>query len=265
VPRSEVDAEDIMMRLEGKKAVVTGAASGIGRAIAQELAAEGAQVVLLDVDVAKGESTSACITAAGGNSSFRKLDVSRPDEIAQVGKAILAEFGYIDILVNNAGIWRPGTVATLSEATWDSVIDTNVKSVFLVSKQFLPSMIARKSGVVANVASVAGMVGAADASAYATSKGAIINLTRSMALDFAPYNVRVNCICPGLMDTEMGDAVVSHYRPQACAADSKTTWQPLGRAGVPADVAKAILYVVSDDALFMTGSLVVVDGGLTAQ
>jgi NAD(P)-dependent dehydrogenase (short-subunit alcohol dehydrogenase family) len=253
------------MRLKGKRAVVTGAASGIGRATARELASQGAQVVLLDLDAKKGESTSAEIKAAGGNCFFRKLDVTKSDEIVQVATAILAEVGYIDILVNNAGIWRPGTVANLSEATWDAVIDTNVKSVFLVSKQFVPSMIERKYGVIANVASVAGMVGAADASAYAASKGAVINLTRSMALDFAPYNVRVNCVCPGMMDTEMGDVVVGHYCPNANVAETKANWQPLGRVGVPEDIAKAILYMVSDDALFMTGSVVVVDGGLTAQ
>ncbi len=253
------------MKLTGKRAVVTGAACGIGRATARELAGQGAQVFLLDNDAARGESTSAEIRAAGGNCLFRRLDVSKPDEIAQVAKAILAEAGSIDILVNNAGIWRPGTVASLSEATWDTVIDTNVKSVFLVSQQFVPSMIERKSGAIANVASVAGMVGAADASAYAASKGAIINLTRSMALDFAPYNVRVNCVCPGMIDTGMGDDVVGHYRPDADPAESKVTWQPLGRIGSPEDIAKAILYMVSDDALFMTGSAVVVDGGLTAQ
>ena len=253
------------MRLKGKRAVVTGAARGIGRATARELAAQGAQVILLDLDAAKGKSTSAEIRAAGGNCFFRKLDVTKSDEIAQVATAILSEVGYIDILVNNAGIWRPGTVANLSEATWDAVIDTNVKSVFLVSKRFVPSMIERRRGAIANVASVAGMVGAADASAYAASKGAVINLTRSMALDFAPYNVRVNCVCPGMMDTEMGDAVVGHYRPNANAAETKANWQPLVRVGIPDDVAKAVLYMVSDDALFMTGSIVVVDGGLTAQ
>ena len=253
------------MKLAGKKAVVTGAARGIGRATAKALAADGAHVFLLDIDVASGEAASAEIKLAGGESVFRKLDVGKPNEIADVAKTILADVGAVDILVNNAGIWRPGTVVSLSESTWDAVIDTNVTSVFLVSRQFVPAMVERKSGAVVNVASVAGMVGAADASAYAASKGAIINLTRSMALDFAPYNVRVNCICPGLIDTGMGDDVVAHYRPDAIAAESKTGWQPLGRIGSAEDIAKAILYMVSEDALFMTGSAVVVDGGLTAQ
>ena len=253
------------MKLQGKKAVVTGAANGIGRAIARELAANGAQVFLLDRDADKGEATSNAIKAAGGNCAFRRLDVTNPTEVADVARSILGEASHIDILVNNAGIWRPGTVVDLDIATWDTVFNTNVKSIFLLSKSFAPSMIARKSGVIANVASVAGMVGAADASAYAASKGAVINLTRSMALDFAPHNVRVNCVCPGMMDTEMGDTVVGHYRPASDTKAMKAGWQPLARVGVPEDVAKAVLYMVSDDSLFMTGSSVVVDGGLTAQ
>jgi NAD(P)-dependent dehydrogenase (short-subunit alcohol dehydrogenase family) len=253
------------MKLKGKNAVVTGAARGIGKATARELALQGATVALLDLDAAEGEAAAAEIKAAGGACFFRKLDVAKPDEIAAVAEAVLATMGPVDVLVNVAGIWRPGTVADLTEAVWDAVLDTNVKSVFLVSKQFLPSMIARKSGTIANVASVAGMVGAADASAYAASKGAVINLTRSMALDFAPHNVRVNCVCPGMTDTAMGDDVVGHYRPGADGRETKANWQPLVKVGSPEDIAKAILYMVSDDAAFMTGSVVVVDGGLTAQ
>lgn len=253
------------MKLKERRSVVTGAANGIGRATARELAGAGARVFLLDSDAARGESTEKEIKAAGGDCSFHRIDVTKAHEIRQVAKAILADAGSIDILVNNAGIWRPGTVASLDEATWDAVIDTNVKSVFLVSQQFVPAMIERRSGVITNLASVAGMVGAADASAYAASKGAVINLTRSMALDLAPFNIRVNCVCPGMIDTGMGDDVVGHYRPDADPAASKATWQPLGRIGSPEDIAKTILYMVSDDALFMTGSAVVVDGGLTAQ
>lgn len=253
------------MKLQGKTAVVTGAASGIGKAIAGELAANGAEVFLLDMNAEKGEATCTAIRAAGGQCAFRRLDVTDPAEVADVASAILGQAGHVDILVNNAGIWRPGTVVDLDMRTWDTVFNTNVKSIFLLSRSFAPAMIARKSGTIANVASVAGMVGAADAAAYAASKGAVINLTRSMALDFAPHNVRVNCVCPGMMDTEMGDTVVGHYRPAADAKATKATWQPLERVGVPEDVAKAVLYMVSDDSLFMTGSSLVVDGGLTAQ
>jgi NAD(P)-dependent dehydrogenase (short-subunit alcohol dehydrogenase family) len=253
------------VKLKGRIAVVTGAASGIGKAIARALVAEGALVELLDLNAEMGNATIEEIKASGGEGSFRRLDVSKADEVARVAKAILADLGHVDILVNNAGIWRPGRVTDLSEETWDSVNDTNVKSVYLMSKFLIPSMIERKAGVVVNIASVAGLVGAADASAYAASKGAIVNLTRSMALDFAPYNVRVNCVCPGMMDTAMGDVVIGHYYPDRDPAEAKRTWQPLGRAGRPEDVAKAVIYIASDDAAFMTGSVLVVDGGLTAQ
>ena len=135
--------------------------------------------------------------------------MSKADQVARAAARILKDSPVIDILVNNAGIWRPGRVIDLDEETWDSVLDTNLKGIFLVSRHFLPGMMERKRGVVINVASVAGLVGAADASCYAASKGGIVNLSRSMALDFAPYNVRVNCLCPGMTDTAQGDTVVA--------------------------------------------------------
>jgi dihydroanticapsin dehydrogenase len=136
---------------------------------------------------------------------------------------------------------------------------------FLVSRHFLPGMMERKWGVVINVSSVAGLVGAADASSYAASKGGIVNLSRSMALDFAPFNVRVNCLCPGMTDTAQGVSVVAHYKPGGNQTEEKRNWQPLRRVCTPDDVAKAALYLASDDAEFMTGSMLVIDGGLTAQ
>jgi NAD(P)-dependent dehydrogenase (short-subunit alcohol dehydrogenase family) len=171
----------------------------------------------------------------------------------------------VDVLVNNAAIWRPGRVTDLDEETWDSVLNTNLKGIFLVSKHVLPVMIKAKQGVVVNVASVAGLVGAPGASAYAASKGGVVNLSRSMALDFAAHNIRVNCLCPGLTDTAQGDSVVGHYKPEMNPTEAKRTWQPLHRVGTPEDMAKAALYVASDDAEFMTGSIFVIDGGLTAQ
>jgi dihydroanticapsin dehydrogenase len=126
-------------------------------------------------------------------------------------------------------------------------------------------MIEAKQGVVINVASVAGLVGAADASAYSASKGGIVNLSRSMAVDFAPYNIRVNCLCPGMTDTAQGDTVVDHYKPEADAREAKRTWQPLQRIGTPGDMAAAALYLASDESGFMTGTIFVIDGGLTAQ
>ncbi len=238
---------------------------GIGAAIGRLFASEGARVALIDRDAERGEQTCRSIRSQGKECAFYRADVSKADQVAMAAGQILADFGGIDILVNNAGIWRPGRVIDLDEETWDSVLDTNLKSIFLVSRQFLPGMIERKRGVIINVASVAGLVGAADASAYGASKGGVVNLSRSMALDFAPFNVRVNCLCPGMTDTAQGYSVVAHYRPGADQTEEKRNWQPLRRVCTPDDVAKAALYLASDDSAFMTGSIQVVDGGLTAQ
>jgi NAD(P)-dependent dehydrogenase (short-subunit alcohol dehydrogenase family) len=253
------------MRLDGRVAVVTGGSIGIGAAIARLFASEGAQVALIGRDATRGEETCRSIRGQGGACAFYCADVSKADQVARVATGILKEYQRVDVLVNNAGIWKPGRVIDLNEETWDSVLNTNLKGIFLVSRQFIPGMIERKRGVVINMASVAGLVGAADASAYAASKGGIVNLSRSMALDFAPFNVRVNCLCPGMTDTAMGDAVVGHYQPDRNPTESKRNWQPLSRVGTPEDVAKAALYLASDDAEFMTGSVLVLDGGLTAQ
>jgi len=253
------------MKLEGKVAVVTGGSIGIGAAIGRVFAREGARVALISRSADAGEKTAAGIRSQGGDCRFYAADVSRADQVAAVAARILKDHSRVDILVNNAGIWRPGRVVDLDEATWDSVLDTNLKGMFLVSRQLLPGMMERKSGVVLNVASVAGLVGAREASAYAASKGGIINLSRSMALDFAPFNVRVNCLCPGMTDTAQGDTVVAHYQPQTDSTEAKPNWQPLRHVGTAEDVALAALYMVSEDSAFMTGSIQVLDGGLTAQ
>ena len=253
------------MRLEGKIAVVTGGTIGIGAAIGSLFAREGARVALIGRDAARGEKTCQSIHSQGGDCKFYVADVSKSDQVAKAAAQILRDYPKVDILVNNAGIWRPGRVIDLDEETWDSVLDTNLKGMFLVSRHFLPGMMERKWGVVINVSSVAGLVGAADASCYAASKGGIVNLSRSMALDFAPFNVRVNCLCPGMTDTAQGVSVVAHYKPGGNQTEEKRNWQPLRRVCTPDDVAKAALYLASDDAEFMTGSMLVIDGGLTAQ
>lgn len=253
------------MKLFGRTAVVTGGGRGIGAAIGQLFAQEGARVALMDRDQEPGSAISRRIREANGDSHFYSADVAASDQVARAAEQILKDYPVVDILVNNAGIWRPGRITDLDEPTWESVIDTNLKSIFLVSRHFLPGMVERGSGVVINVASVAGLVGAPDASAYAASKGGVVNLSRSMALDFAPYNVRVNCLCPGMTETAQGRSVVAHYRPGGDQTEEKRGWQPLRRVCTPDDVAKAALYIASDDAGFMTGSIFVLDGGLTAQ
>ena len=253
------------MKLNGKVAVVTGGTIGIGAAIGKEFASQGARVALIGRNGTQGEETCEAIRREGGDSQFYVADVSKSDQVDGVAAQILEDYPQVDILVNNAGIWRPGRIIDLDEETWDSVLNTNLKGLFLVSRRFLPHMIERKSGVVINVSSVAGLVGARDASAYSASKGAIVNVSRSMALDYAPYNVRVNCLCPGMTDTAQGVSVVAHYKPEGDQMEEKRDWQPLRRVCTPEDVAKSALFIASDDAQCMTGSILVLDGGLTAE
>ena len=253
------------MKLKGKVAVITGGAIGIGAATAKLFASEGAQIALIDVSGARAKETCKAIQKNGGRVQFYKTDVSNAKQAERMVRQILKDFRRVDILVNNAGIWRPGKVTDLEEKTWDSVLNTNLKSMFLVSKYIILAMVKVKKGVVVNMASVAGLVGAPDASAYAASKGGIVNLSRSMALDFAPYNIRVNCLCPGMTDTAQGDMVVGHNKPGMDPKEAKRRWQPLNYMATPEDIAKAALYMASEDSAFMTGTVFVIDGGFTAQ
>lgn len=252
------------MKLKDKVAVITGGTKGIGAAIGRIYAENGARVALMDIDGSQGEKTCESIRNNGGDCRCYAADVSNSVKVDKAAKQILKDYPQVDILVNNAGIWRPGRVTELDEDTWDSVLDTNLKSIFLVSRHFLPGMMEREWGVIINVASVAGLVGTEDASCYAASKGGIVNLSRSMALDYAPFNVRVNCLCPGMTETDQGRSVIAHYKPEGDQTEEKRNFQPLRRVGTADDAAKAALYIASDDAEFMTGSIFVIDGGLRA-
>lgn len=250
------------MRLQGKCALVTGGANGIGRAIAQRLAAEGARVAILDLDATAGEALAAGLPA--GSAVFLPADVTDEAQVTAAVARAEAEVGPTDILVNNAGTWEPGRVDQISLAVWRRMIETNITSMFLVTRAVAPGMMARRSGSIINIASVAGVVGAPEAVAYTASKGAVVNMTRSLALDYAPFGIRANCICPGMTDTAMGDRVVAHYRPGEDPAVCKADWQPLKIAGTPADVAGLAAYLAADESRFMTGSVLLIDGGLSA-
>lgn len=253
------------MRLEGQSAVITGGSMGIGKAISLLFSMEGCRVVIADVDKAKGLDTQKEIEGQGGHCLFVKCDVSKADDVRDMAQEATSFCSRIHILVNNAGIWRPGKVTDLSEKTWDQVLSTNLKGVFLVSKEIIPHMQKAGGGSIINIASVAGIVGGRDASAYNASKGGVVNLTRGMALDFAKDNIRVNCLCPGLTESAQGDMVVAHYAPGQDPKAAMKAWQPLPRVGTPQDAAKAVLYLASDESAFATGSIFVVDGGLTAE
>lgn len=253
------------MLLKEKSAIITGGSMGIGRAIAELFTKEGCSVVIADVNKENGVKTQKDIEKEGGRCFFIQCDVSQLSQVKRMVKKAIGFCGSINILVNNAGIWRPGKVTDISEQLWDQVINTNLKGIFLVSREVIPHMQKTGGGSIINIASVAGLVGARDASAYIASKGGVVNLTRGMALDFAKDNIRVNCLCPGLIQTAIGDMVVSHYAPEKEPLKAMSTWQPLPRVGIPQDIAGAALYLASDHSAFATGAIFVVDGGLTAE
>lgn len=255
----------MLMKLKDKAALITGASMGIGAAIAKLFAKEGCKVVISDIEKAAGLATQKEIENQGGQCLFLECDVSNAASVKKMSQEALAFCGNLHILVNNAAIWRPGSVTELTEELWDQVIDTNLKSIFLVSREIIPAIQKSSGGSIINIASVAGLVGGRESSAYNASKGGVVNLTRAMALDYASDHIRVNCICPGLIKSAQGDMVVAYYAPGQDPEPAMASWQPLSKMGMPQDVARAALYFASDDSDFATGSIFVIDGGLTAE
>lgn len=247
--------------LQNRVAMVTGGASGIGRATATLFAREGAAVAVVDLDASAGQAVASEIASAGGRAMFVKADVSRAEDVRHAVQATIARLGRADILVNSAGIIRRASVTETSEEDWDRVMAVNVKSVYLLSREVVPVMAATGGGVIINVASGWGLVGGRAAAAYCASKGAVVQLTRAMALDHARDRIRVACICPGDTDTPMlhDEAAQLGEEEEAFLADAAK--RPLGRIGTPEDIAQAALYLASDAAAFVTGTTLVVDGG----
>ncbi|UCD23672.1 MAG: SDR family oxidoreductase [Gemmatimonadota bacterium] len=247
--------------LAGKGAIVTGGSSGIGRATALLFAQEGAAVLVFDIDRAGAESVVAEITDTGGKGSWFEGDVSVAADCQAAVDRCVDEFGRIDILFNNAGIIHRGSVVALSEEDWDRAMSVNVKSMFLMSKFTIPLMAKSGGGTIVNTSSGWGMTGGKRAASYCASKGAVVQLTKAMALDHGEQNIRVNCVCPGDTDTQMlrnealqlGEPVEDFL---SAAAD-----RPLLRIGQPEDIARAVLYLASDTSSFVTGTSLIVDGG----
>ena len=248
------------MRLDGKVALITGGASGIGRATALLLAREGAAVVIGDVNAAEGQKVADEIEHAGGRALFESADVTSAADCRRLVVRAILEFGRIDILFNNAGIIRRATVMELNENDWDRVMAVNVKSVYLLSREVIPHMEKHGAGSIINTSSGWGLAGGARAAAYCASKGAVVLLTKAMAIDHGP-RIRVNCICPGDTDTRMlrAEAVQLGEDAEHFLADSVK--RPLGRIGSPEEIAQAVLYLASDASSFVTGTSLVVDGG----
>ena len=253
-----------MGRLENKVAVITGAASGMGRATAARFAREGAAVLLADVDERGGEEAVARIAADGGRAAFVRTDVSSSDAVQAMIGAALERFGGLDVLFNNAGIaGESARLADQSEENWQRVLGVNLTGVYLGMRHAIPVMLERGGGSIISTASVAGMVGWAGAAAYSASKAAVINLTRTAAIEYARRNIRVNCICPGVIHTPLLEGIYGGSIEGAM--DRLLRMQPMPRLGTPEDVARMAFFLASDESAFVTGAAMVVDGGYTAR
>ena len=249
------------MRLEGKVALISGVARGMGAAEAKMFAREGAKVVIGDVLEEEGRRTEAEINEAGGECIFVRLDVTDENQWGDAVSEAVARFGKLDILVNNAGIARVSNVEDTSESEWDLVMGINAKGVFLGTKAAIPAMRKAGGGSIVNISSIAGLVGGRT-TAYAASKGAVRLLTKSTAIQYAAEGIRANSVHPGVIESPMTLPIMldtEEGREQSAAR------HPLGRIGQPEDIAHGVLFLASDESSFMTGSELVIDGGLTAQ
>jgi NAD(P)-dependent dehydrogenase (short-subunit alcohol dehydrogenase family) len=253
-----------VFELPGKVAVVTGAGSGIGAAIAALFAKQQARVVVLDVDEEAARRTAAAITGEGGVAEARACDVANARSVSDVFGALEAAHGRLDILVNNAGIAHIGTIEQTTEADLDRLYQVNVKGVFLGARAALPIMLRQGGGVILNMASIASLVGVPDRFAYSMTKGAVLTMTMSIAIDYVKQNIRCNCICPARIHTPFVDQYVAkHYAGREREMMQQlSAYQPIGRMGTPEEVAFLALYLCSDEASFVTGQAYPIDGGV---
>jgi NAD(P)-dependent dehydrogenase (short-subunit alcohol dehydrogenase family) len=246
--------------LAGKTALITGGARGIGRATALLFAREGAAITVADVNQ-DGEAVAQEIIRQGSPAIFEQIDVTRAADCKRAVERTLQEFGAIHVLFNNAGIIRRASVLELTEEDWDCTMAVNVKSIFLMSRQVIPSMSKAGGGSIINTASGWGLAGGARAAAYCASKGAVVLLTKAMAIDHGPQHIRVNCICPGDTNTGMLRDEAQQLGEQEKRFLTDSARRPLGRIGMPEEIAQAALYLASDASSFVTGTALVVDGG----
>lgn len=250
-----------MGRLDGKVAIVTGAASGIGRAIALALAGEGSAVVIADVNESglaetKGMAGKAAVVA-------RRVDVSRPHEIEEAVEAAVKEFGKLTTICNNAGVSRPGTVLEATPDEFERTLAVNIGGVFYGCRYAIPAMLAAGGGSIVNTGSVNSLMAERRLAAYCASKGAVLMLTKSVAMDFAAQGIRCNCICPGFVDTPLN---IPHYNLLGGIEKVRASlpeWVPMGRGGEPAEIAAVALFLASDESSYVTGTSIVIDGGIT--
>ena len=261
-----------MRKLEGKVAIVTGAAHGIGRATARRLGQEGATVIVADIDSELGPETAATLVEESLAAEFVDTDVANEESLRRSIDSTAERHGRIDILVNNAYWSAFGKVTELSKEDWDRSVATSLTAVFLGSKYAIPYMQRQGGGSIVNIGSIFGLVGGRNRAAYCSTKGAVVNLTRNMALDFIGDNIRVNCVCPGGVQTRpyaADDEDSPFWRgkkfPEALNREQRSLMHPIGRHGVPEEIADAIMWLVDPANKFTVGAALVVDGGLTVQ
>lgn len=250
-----------MGKMQGKVVLITGGAMGMGQAHAHVFASEGAQVVLTDINEANGRETAAAVKQSSGSALFLRHDVTSASDWQAVVAECITRFGKVDVLVNNAGIFIPGTLEDTSDETWDRIMNINAKGTFLGCKHVLPAMQKTQGGAIINISSIYGLVGAPGAAAYEASKGAVRLLTKAAAADFAKFNIRVNSIHPGVIATEMTRTMLQTDESTRAVLGPTL----MARAGQAQEVSKAVLFLASDDASYMTGSEMVVDGGYSSQ
>ena len=253
------------MRLKDKVSLITGAGSGIGRASALKFAQEGAKVVAVDIQQEGNDETVSLIRAEGGTAIPLQADVTESESVRRMIRAAVESYGRLDILFNNAGISFNGTVLDIDEETFDSLFAVNVKGVFLGCKEAIPVMKSQGGGVILNTASQVGVVGFKGSAVYPATKGAVIQLTRCVSLDHAGDGIRVNCICPGPVDTPLSRRGREATGDQEAAFRSQTGRIPLGRYGTLPEIANVAAFLCSDEASFITGAAILADGGYTAQ
>jgi NAD(P)-dependent dehydrogenase (short-subunit alcohol dehydrogenase family) len=253
------------MKLEGKVAIVTGAASGIGRATAIRFALEGARVVIADVNVDEGEATARAIRDAAGSARFMRTDVSRSTEVDNLFAAAAEDFGGVDVVFNNAGIAVFKGVVDTTDEEWRQVLGVNLDGVFYGIRASVPYLRRRGGGSIIITSSVHGLATGPGIAAYAASNGAALALTRAAALDLAPFNIRVNCILPGAIDTPLHWANLAAVGDPEEEARKVRAAEPVGRQGRPDEIASAALFLASDESSFATGAPFIIDGGLLAK
>jgi NAD(P)-dependent dehydrogenase (short-subunit alcohol dehydrogenase family) len=254
-----------MERLAGKACVVTGAGSGIGKASAERLAEEGGKVLCVDINAESAAITAQGIQNAGGVADAFAADISSPEQANAFINSCVERYGGIDVLVNNAGVNLPGVFHEVPDDVIDRTLNVNVKGTIYASRAAIPHMLRQGKGSIVNISSVNGLVSEPFLTIYSASKGAIVMLTRGIALDYAKQNIRCNCICPGWIDTPINYAHAEMLGGLDKVYDSIDSFQPIGRPGEPREIANLVLFLASDEASLMTGSIITADGGMTAQ